>query len=102
MDQQQTVGGYSESVACEPKDQKPTLTCAGPSHSDDAGPNVDDICSSSTSSTMTESAEVRPAVTLSAETSPLTEMASSTDVSRRVSARYKREETEPSDRKHLL
>ena len=101
MDQQPTVGRYSESVASDPKDQKPTFTCTGPSHTDDAGPNVDDICSSSTSSTMTESAEVRPALLLSAETSPLTETASSTDVSRRVSARCKREETEPSDRKLL-
>lgn len=101
MDQQQTVGRYSESVACEPKDSKPTLTSTGPSHTDDSGPNLDDFCSSSTSSTMTESAEVRPAVALSAETSPLTEVASSTDVSRRVSARCKREDTEPSDRKLL-
>jgi len=93
MDQQQIAGGYSESVSCEPKDQKPTLACAGP--------NVDDICSSSTSSTMTETAEVRPAVASSVETSPLTEVASSTDVFRRVSARSKREETEPSDRKLL-
>jgi len=101
MDQQQIAGGYSESVSCEPKDQKPTLACAGLSHIDDAGPNVDDICSSSTSSTMTETADVRPAVASSVETSPLTEVASSTDVFRRVSARSKREETEPSDRKLL-
>jgi len=101
MDQQQTVSKDCESGASEPKDQKLALTCAGPSNVDDAGPNMDDICSSSASSTATENAEIRPALALSAETLPLTEVASSTDVSRRVSARCKREETEPSDRKLL-
>jgi len=94
MDQQQTASGDCESR--ELRDHKPSLTCA-----DDTGPNMDDICSSSTSSTTTENADVRPAVSLSAETSPLTEVASSTDGSRRVSARCKREEMEPSDRKLL-
>jgi len=93
MDQQQTAIGECESGASEPKDQKP---CA-----DDVGPNMDDICSSSTSSTATENADVRPMVALSAETSPVTEIASSNDGSRRVSTRCKREETEPSDRKLL-
>jgi len=98
MDQQHNVSGDCESQAVE---LKPTLACAGPTQMDDAGPSVDDICSSSTSSTMTENADVRPAMALSAETSPLTEVASSADVSRRVSARCKREETEPTDRKLL-
>jgi len=99
MDQKRTVSGDCESQAVE---LKPTLACAGPTPMDDAGPSVDDICSSSTSSTMTENADVRPAMALSAETSPVTEVASSAaDVSRRVSARCKREETEPSDRKLL-
>jgi len=98
MDQQHTVSGDCESQTVE---LKPSLACAGPSHMDDAGPSVDDICSSSTSSTMTENADVRPAAALSAETSPATEVASSADVSRRVSARCKREETEPTDRKLL-
>jgi len=93
MDQQQTVIGECESGASESKDQKP---CA-----DDVMPNMEDICSSSTSSTATENADVRPMVALSAETSPVTEVASSSDGSRRVSARCKREETEPSDRKLL-
>jgi len=101
MDQQQTVSRDCEYRATESKDQKPALTCAGPAHIDDAGPNMDDIYSSSTSSTVTENADVRPAVALSAETSPLTEVASSTDVSRRVSVRCKREEMEPTDRKLL-
>ena len=101
MDQQQTVSGNCESGATEPTDQKPALTSAGSSHVDDAGPNVDDICSSSTSSTATESAELRPAAAVSADTSPSTEVASSSDVSRRVSARCKREDTESSDRKLL-
>ena len=95
MDQQQNIGGDFETGAGEPKDQKPALC------SDDGGPSVDDFCSSSTSSTATENAEVRPAVAFSAETSPLVEAASSTDISRRVSARCKREETEPTDRKLL-
>jgi len=96
MDQQQTVSGDSESGAIEPKDLKPAML-----HVDDAGPNFDDICSSSTSSTATENAELRPTVVLCTETSPLTEIASSADVSRRVSARCRREETEPTDRKLL-
>jgi len=101
MDQHQTVSLDYESGASEPKEQKTALTCAGSSRMDDAWPNVDDICSSSTSSTTTENTDVRPTVALSAETSPLTEVAGSTDVSRRVSARCKREETEPRDRKLL-
>ena len=101
MDQQQTVTEDCEFGVNEPKDQKPMVTCSGLSQTDDAGPNADDICSSSTSSTMTENADIRPAMALSAETSPLTEVASSADVSRRVSARCKREEAEPSDRKLL-
>jgi len=102
MEQWTTASADCDSGSRE-KDQKPLLTCAGPSCVvDDAGPNTDDVGSSSTSSTMTENAEVRPNVALSAETSPMAEVASSVDVTRRVSTRYnKREEMEPSDRKLL-
>jgi len=98
MDQQQQTVGSGD---CEFQDQKPTLLCGGPGGADDTGPNMDDVCSSSTSSTTTENADVRPSAALSAETSPLTEVAGSTDVSRRVSARCRREEMEQSDRKLL-
>jgi len=96
MEQQHNVTDDAESGTSEPRDQKPTLS----SLMDDVGPNMDDICSSSTSSTVTENAEVRPVVTSSAETSPLTEVVSGTDISRRVSARCRREDSgDTSDRK---